>query len=89
MTARRIAVISAGLSNPSSTRLLADRLATATVRALGETAEGIETNELAQTLAALGCTYGQGFLYSRALARDEAYSLLIERNALPESSSAI
>ncbi len=43
MTARRIAVISAGLSNPSSTRLLADRLATATVRALGETAEGIET----------------------------------------------
>ena len=36
MTARRIAVISAGLSNPSSTRLLADRLASATVRALGE-----------------------------------------------------
>ena len=43
MTARRIAVISAGLSNPSSTRLLADRLASATVRALAETAEGIET----------------------------------------------
>ncbi len=30
MTARRIAVISAGLSNPSSTRMLADRLAAAT-----------------------------------------------------------
>ena len=43
MTARRIAVISAGLSNPSSTRLLADRLASATVRALGETADGVET----------------------------------------------
>ncbi len=43
MTARRIAVISAGLSNPSSTRLLADRLARATVRALGETGEAIET----------------------------------------------
>ena len=27
MTARRIAVVSAGLSNPSSTRMLADRLA--------------------------------------------------------------
>ena len=36
MTARRIAVISAGLSNPSSTRMLADRLAAETVRALSQ-----------------------------------------------------
>ena len=34
MTVRRIAVVSAGLSNPSSTRMLADRLASETVRAL-------------------------------------------------------
>jgi FMN reductase len=34
MTARRIAVISAGLSNPSSTRMLADRLAANTVKEL-------------------------------------------------------
>nr|WP_314841332.1 FMN reductase [uncultured Microbacterium sp.] len=34
MTVRRIAVISAGLSNPSSTRMLADKLAAETVRAL-------------------------------------------------------
>lgn len=34
MTTRRIAVVSAGLSNPSSTRMLADRLAAATVSAL-------------------------------------------------------
>lgn len=33
-TARRIAVVSAGLSNPSSTRMLADRLAAATVARL-------------------------------------------------------
>jgi FMN reductase len=33
---RRIAVISAGLSNPSSTRMLADRLASASVRQLEE-----------------------------------------------------
>lgn len=37
---RRIAVVSAGLSQPSSTRLLADRLAEATVRALG--ARGVD-----------------------------------------------
>lgn len=35
MPDRRISVISAGLSQPSSTRLLADRLAAATVTALG------------------------------------------------------
>ncbi len=70
--------------------MLADRDKVAIVRAIlslaqalgmQTTAEGIETNELAQTLAALGCTYGQGFLYSRALERDDAYQLLIERNA--------
>ncbi|MEJ1156310.1 MULTISPECIES: CE1759 family FMN reductase [Microbacterium] len=36
MSARRIAVVSAGLSSPSSTRMLADRLAAATIAALGE-----------------------------------------------------
>jgi FMN reductase len=40
-TTRRIAVISAGLSNPSSTRMLADRLSDATVRQLEE--RGIQT----------------------------------------------
>ncbi|MFE2771814.1 FMN reductase [Microbacterium resistens] len=36
MDARRIAVVSAGLSNPSSTRMLADRLAAETVKVLAE-----------------------------------------------------
>ncbi len=45
------------------------------------TAEGIETNELAQTLAALGCTYGQGYLYARPLPQAEACSLLVANRA--------
>lgn len=36
MTVRRIVVVSAGLSTPSSSRLLADRLTAATERALGD-----------------------------------------------------
>lgn len=36
MSARRIAVVSAGLSNPSSTRMLADRLASETLKQLTE-----------------------------------------------------
>jgi FMN reductase len=56
MSTRTIAVVSAGLSNPSSTRLLADRLAAATVAALtarGEyaTVEIVELREHARDLA--------------------------------------
>jgi len=56
MTTRTIAVVSAGLANPSSTRLLADRLAAATVAALrarGEdaTVEVVELRGLARDLA--------------------------------------
>ena len=55
-TPHRIAVVSAGLSNPSSTRLLADRLAAATVAALrarGEdaTVEVVELRDHARDLA--------------------------------------
>jgi EAL domain-containing protein (putative c-di-GMP-specific phosphodiesterase class I) len=65
--------------------MLADRDKVAIVRAIlslsqalgmQTTAEGIETNELAQTLAALGCTYGQGFAYARPLEVADAYALL-------------
>jgi FMN reductase len=53
---RSIVVISAGLANPSSTRLLADQLATATdvaLRGLGDAADSrvIELRELAHPLA--------------------------------------
>src|SRR3954462_14456659 len=56
MSTRTIAVVSAGLSNPSSTRLLADRLTAATVTALrarGEeaTVEVVELRDHARDLA--------------------------------------
>ena len=56
MTTRTLAVVSAGLSNPSSTRLLADRLAAATVTALrargdDTTVEVVELREHARGLA--------------------------------------
>lgn len=71
------------------TGMLADRDKIAIVRAIlslaqalgmQTTAEGIETNELAQTLAALGCTYGQGYVYARPLEADLAYALLEARS---------
>jgi len=56
MATRTIAVVSAGLSVPSSTRLLADRLSAATVAALRErgvdaTVEVVELREHARDLA--------------------------------------
>lgn len=55
MSTRRIAVISAGLSNPSSTRMLADRLARETVKQLAEreieaTVDMIELRDLAHDI---------------------------------------
>lgn len=55
MTDRRIAVISAGLSNPSSTRMLADRMAAETVKQLAEhdievTVDVIELRDLAHDI---------------------------------------
>jgi FMN reductase len=63
MTIRRIAVVSAGLGQPSSTRLLADRLAGATVQALleqGVTAE-VEVVELREHARALADNLVTGF----------------------------
>jgi FMN reductase len=56
MSTRTLAVLSAGLSTPSSTRLLADRLTTATVEALGRrgvtaTVEVVELRQHARDLA--------------------------------------
>ncbi|MBN8814462.1 MAG: bifunctional diguanylate cyclase/phosphodiesterase [Sphingomonas sp.] len=71
------------------TGMLADRDKIAIVRAilslaqalgLDTTAEGIETNELAQTLTALGCTFGQGYAYARPLEADAAYDFLMASN---------
>jgi len=71
------------------TGMLTDRNKIAIVRAvlslahalgMKTTAEGIESLELAQTLAALGCATGQGFHYSGPLDADQAYAFLTSRN---------
>lgn len=79
------------------TGMLADRDKIAIVRAvlslsqalgMKTTAEGIETIELGQTLAALGCTYGQGYIYARPLEADAAYSFS-RTNWVATTASAI
>lgn len=72
------------------TGMLTDRDKVAIVRAIlslaqtlgmATVAEGIETAEVGQTLAALGCTLGQGWAYAKPLEPEAAYSYLIARNS--------
>jgi diguanylate cyclase (GGDEF)-like protein len=72
------------------TGLLTDRDKVAIVRAIlglsqalgmATVAEGIEAHEVGQTLAALGCTFGQGYAYARPLEPEDAYAFLRARNA--------
>jgi diguanylate cyclase (GGDEF)-like protein len=72
------------------TGLLTDRDKVAIVRAIlglsqalgmATVAEGIEAHEVGQTLAALGCTFGQGYAYARPLEPEAAYAFLRTRNA--------
>lgn len=46
------------------------------------TAEGVETEDQRQALVALGCTAGQGFLFSKSLPPDELKSMVLHRRRL-------
>lgn len=54
-------------------------LSLASALGMETTAEGIETLEISQTLAALGCSFGQGYFYSPPVPADEAYEYMITR----------
>jgi diguanylate cyclase (GGDEF)-like protein len=64
----KIAIVGAILS-------LADALG------LRTTAEGVETEQLAQTLAALGCTQAQGYFYAPPLSEDDAFAYWSRSNS--------
>lgn len=72
------------------TDMLEDRDSVAIVRAvlsladalgMATTAEGIESEALARALTELGCSYGQGFHFSKPLEPDAALAYWLSRNA--------
>ncbi|MEU4301490.1 FMN reductase [Kitasatospora aureofaciens] len=81
MTAFKLAAVSAGLSKPSSTRLLADRLAEATVRRLGE--EGREAEVAVIELRDLAVDIANNFVTGfPAAALREAIGTVTEADAV-------
>jgi diguanylate cyclase (GGDEF)-like protein len=61
------------LGNRDKVAIVRAILSLADALGLKTTAEGVETLELAQTLAALGCTRAQGYFYAPPLDADEAF----------------
>lgn len=64
--------VSGMLGDRDSVAIVRAILSLASALGINTTAEGVETAELAQTLAALGCSYGQGYYYSRPLSGEAA-----------------
>lgn len=64
--------VSAMMVDPDSVAIVRAVLGLADALGMQTTAEGIETAELASTLAALGCQAGQGFYFAEPLSTDQA-----------------
>jgi diguanylate cyclase (GGDEF)-like protein len=72
------------LGDPDKVAIVRAVLGLAQALGMTTTAEGIETKELAQALAAMGCTTGQGWYFAAGLAADDALSFAIESLKLRE-----
>jgi EAL domain-containing protein (putative c-di-GMP-specific phosphodiesterase class I) len=48
---------------------------------MATTAEGVESEELAQALTELGCSVGQGFFFAKPLDPDAALAYWTSRNS--------
>ncbi|HET7709154.1 MAG TPA: EAL domain-containing protein [Sphingomicrobium sp.] len=64
--------VSGMMVDPDSVAIVRAVLSLAEALGMSTTAEGIETVELATTLATLGCASGQGYYFARPLEADEA-----------------
>jgi len=68
--------------DPDSVAIIRAVLSLAEALGMKTTAEGIETRELNETLASLGCSTGQGFYYAKPLAPEEALDYWLSRSEL-------
>ncbi len=72
--------VSAMLADSDSTAIVRAILSLARALGMQTTAEGVDSEDLAEMLTELGCTYGQGFHYSEPLPAEAALAYWLERN---------
>jgi diguanylate cyclase (GGDEF)-like protein len=73
--------VSQMLADGDSTAIVRAVLSLARALGMATTAEGIDSAELAEMLADLGCNFGQGYFYSQPIPGDDALTYWLERNA--------
>jgi diguanylate cyclase (GGDEF)-like protein len=73
--------VSGMLADGDSTAIVRAVLSLARALGMDTTAEGIDSDDLAEMLTELGCTYGQGYHYAAPLTADAAFSYFMARNA--------
>jgi EAL domain-containing protein (putative c-di-GMP-specific phosphodiesterase class I) len=64
--------VSGMMIDPDSVAIVRAVLSLAEALGMSTTAEGVESRELAMTLATLGCASGQGYFFAKPLAADQA-----------------
>jgi diguanylate cyclase (GGDEF)-like protein len=69
------------LEDKDSVAIVRAVLGLAAALGMETTAEGVETEELVETLVGLGCDVAQGYYFARPLPADEAYAYYRTRNA--------
>ena len=72
--------VSGMLADQDSVAIVRAVLSLADALGMETTAEGVETAELAETLAALGCTLAQGYHFAKPLPAAAAIAYWLERN---------
>ena len=76
--------VSAMMVDPDSVAIVRAVLSLAEALGMSTTAEGIETRELATTLATLGCASGQGFYFAKPLEADAALDYWRQRRSIAQ-----
>ncbi|WP_344710187.1 putative bifunctional diguanylate cyclase/phosphodiesterase [Sphingomonas humi] len=71
--------VSGMMTDPDSVAIVRAVLSLAEALGMSTTAEGVESRELATTLAALGCVSGQGYFFARPLEQAEALPFWLSR----------
>ena len=66
------------LDDPDKVAIVRAVLSLAQALGMQTTAEGVETPELARTLAAMGCTTGQGYYFSKPLVTEAAFAFALK-----------
>ena len=73
--------VSAMLSGDDSNAIVRAVLSLARALGMETTAEGIDSEDLAEMLTELGCSYGQGYFYSEPLPAEQAWAYWLSRSA--------